>query len=158
MTFTRFLDAQRKQYPKALEEIKNGKKKSHWIWYIFPQIKGLGFSKKSNYYGIVTLDDAKEYLENKVLGSRLVEISKALLEIEGKTAIEIFGRIDARKVQSSMTLFLCANPDMEVFRQVLKKYYDGKLDESTLKIIEGEIHGPRKIFRKIRRTKRRTVY
>ena len=129
---SRFLTAQEKSYPNALEEVKKGKKTSHWIWYIFPQIKGLGYSPTSNYYGIEDLDEAKEYLENDTLHNRLIEISQALLNLHGLSAHEIFGSIDAQKVKSSMTLFHIANPNEEVFKQVLDKYYDGVLDENTI--------------------------
>ena len=128
----RFLDAQEDVYPVALKEIRNGGKRSHWIWYIFPQIEGLGQSYASHYYGIEDIEEAKAYLQQPILKQRLLEISNALLEVEGKTSFEIFGTLDAIKVQSSMTLFHITNPEEEVFKQVLDKYYDGTLDGNTI--------------------------
>lgn len=128
----RFLEAQENMYQQALQEVKNGRKTSHWIWYIFPQIEGLGQSYMSHYYGIENIEEAKAYLQQPLLRRRLLEISKALLEVEGKTSFEIFGTLDAVKVQSSMTLFHMTCPKEEVFKQVLDKYYDGVLDENTL--------------------------
>lgn len=128
----RFLEAQETTYQQALQEVKNGRKTSHWIWYIFPQIEGLGQSYASHYYGIEDIEEAKAYLQQPILKQRLLEISSALLEVEGKTSFEIFGTLDAIKVQSSMTLFHITNPEEEVFKQVLDKYYDGTLDENTI--------------------------
>lgn len=101
----RFLDAQERDYRTALAEIKNGRKQSHWMWYIFPQIDGLGFSSTAKFYAIKDLTEAKNYFAHPVLGERLVEISKAMLEIEGKTANQILGSPDDMKLKSSMTLF-----------------------------------------------------
>ena len=128
----RFLEAQETTYQQALQEVKSGRKTSHWIWYIFPQIEGLGQSYASHYYGIEDIEEAKAYLQQPILKQRLLEISNALLEVEGKTSFEIFGTLDAIKVQSSMTLFHITNPEEEVFKQVLDKYYDGTLDENTI--------------------------
>ena len=128
----RFLEAQETTYQQALQEVKNGRKTSHWIWYIFPQIEGLGQSYASHYYGIEDIEEAKAYLQQPILKQRLLEISSALLEVEGKNSFEIFGTLDAIKVQSSMTLFHITNPEEEVFKQVLDKYYDGTLDENTI--------------------------
>jgi uncharacterized protein (DUF1810 family) len=128
----RFLEAQETTYQQALQEVKSGRKTSHWIWYIFPQIEGLGQSYASHYYGIEDIEEAKAYLQQPLLKQRLLEISNALLEVEGKTSFEIFGTLDAIKVQSSMTLFHITNPEEEVFKQVLDKYYDGTLDENTI--------------------------
>ena len=127
----RFLEAQETTYQQALQEVKSGRKTSHWIWYIFPQIEGLGQSYASHYYGIEDIEEAKAYLQQPILKQRLLEISNALLEVEGKTSFEIFGTLDAIKVQSSMTLFHITNLE-EVFKQVLDKYYDGTLDENTI--------------------------
>lgn len=107
----RFIEAQKNTYNRALQEIKNGQKESHWIWYIFPQIRGLGHSERANYYAIEDIEEATNYLKNPILYARLIEISKALLEVEEKTAIEILGYVDAMKVKSSMTLFHLANPE-----------------------------------------------
>lgn len=128
----RFLEAQETTYQQALQEVKSGRKTSHWIWYIFPQIEGLGQSYASHYYGIEDIEEAKSYLQQPILKQRLLEISSALLEVEGKNSFEIFGTLDAIKVQSSMTLFHITNPEEEVFKQVLDKYYDGTLDENTI--------------------------
>lgn len=131
----RFLDAQEHSYNVALSEISNGRKYSHWIWYIFPQLRGLGSSYMSNYYGISSLDEARAYLDNPILMSRLIEISTALLKYDNvKTAEEILGPIDARKVCSSMTLFDLVMPN-SVFSQVLDAFYDGHRDGLTLRLL-----------------------
>lgn len=132
----RFLDAQKFSYEQALTEIKSGKKRTHWIWYIFPQLKGLGHSFYSDLYGINGMKEAEEYIADPVLRSRLAEISQALLEVKGLTAEEILGHVDAMKVRSSMTLFRTVAPDMEVFDRVLKKYYNGEPDRQTEKMLE----------------------
>ena len=130
----RFLKAQESSYPIALNEIKNGRKRSHWIWYIFPQLAELGRSSKAKYYGIKDINEAIKYLENNILNTRLIEISETLLLIND-TAVHIFGRIDAMKVKSCMTLFHMANPENEVFSKVIDKFYDGKYDNITINII-----------------------
>lgn len=131
----RFLDAQEHSYNVSLSEISNGRKSSHWIWYIFPQLRGLGHSSVSNYYGISSLDEARAYLDNPILRSRLIEISTALLKYANvKTAEEILGPIDARKVCSSMTLFDLVMPN-NVFSQVLDAFYDGHRDGFTLRLL-----------------------
>lgn len=134
----RFLQAQDNEYGgynDALQEVVNGYKCNHWIWYIFPQIKGLGFSYNSEFYGISGLEEAKAYLEHKILGKRLMEITNALLRHEGKTVREIFGSIDAMKVKSSMTLFDLVAPN-DIFVSVLEKFYEGQGCELTLKRFE----------------------
>ncbi|MBE7169250.1 MAG: DUF1810 domain-containing protein [Williamsia sp.] len=131
----RFIDAQQTDYATALSEIKNGRKRSHWIWYIFPQIQGLGFSSTSKYYAIQDLEEAKSYLEHPQLGSRLVEISKALLELESNDAYRIFGTPDDLKLKSSMTLFAAVPGTDPVFQQVLEKFFKGVKDENTLRKI-----------------------
>ena len=135
---TRFLKAQEYDYNRALQEIRSGRKRSHWMWYIFPQIQGLGFSSTAQYYAIRDLNEAKEYLSHPVLGERLKEISSALLELEGLSASEIFGYPDDLKLRSSMTLFRLADLNCDIFEQVLEKYYDGKPDERTVSIVRGE--------------------
>lgn len=130
----RFVKAQEKMYDIALNEIKNGKKISHFMWYIFPQLKGLGYSDISNYYGISGLDEAKEYLEDEILGNRLYNITLELLKIEEDNPINIFGNVDALKLKSSMTLFDIVSDD-EIFYDVLKKYYGGKKDERTIALL-----------------------
>lgn len=128
----RFLEAQNHAYLKALEEIRSGKKTSHWMWYVFPQLKGLGKSDMAQFYGIENLQEAEDYLAHPVLGKHLVAISEALLNIEGRTATEIFGTPDDLKLRSSMTLFAMADKTIPVFRAVLEKYFDGIADEKTV--------------------------
>ena len=130
----RFVKAQEKMYDIALNEIKNGKKISHFMWYIFPQLKGLGYSEISNYYGISGLEEAKEYLEDEILGNRLYNITLELLKIDEDDPINIFGNVDALKLKSSMTLFDIVSAD-EIFYDVLKKYYGGKKDERTIALL-----------------------
>ena len=132
----RFIEAQKNTYNRALQEIKNGKKESHWIWYIFPQIRGLGHSERANYYAIEDIEEATNYLKNHILYARLIEISKALLEVEEKTAIEILGYVDAMKVKSSMTLFHLANSEEKTYIEVLNKYYQGEKDEKTIQLLQ----------------------
>ena len=135
----RFLKAQENSYNMALNEIKTGRKKSHWIWYIFPQLSGLGRSSVAEYYGIKDIDEAIKYLENETLRSRLIEISEALFQIDD-TAVNILGSIDAKKVKSCMTLFHEADPSEEIFSKVIDKFYGGKYDNMTLDIIKrGEL-------------------
>lgn len=132
----RFIDAQEGRYKNALQEIKIGYKSSHWMWYVFPQIKGLGRSSTSIFYSIGSLDEAEEYLNNSILSERLIEISNALISLDKEDAKEIFGSTDAMKLKSSMTLFsLCSNTD-PVFSRVLKKYYGGKKSWRTVKLTE----------------------
>ena len=121
MSTTRFKEAQERfvGYEKALEEIRQGEKKSHWIWYIFPQLRGLGRSHNSEYYGIASLDEAKEYLGDPVLKQRLLEISEALLEHKGQDIHRIMGGIDAKKLCSSTTLFEVAGRDGEGGKRLL---------------------------------------
>jgi uncharacterized protein (DUF1810 family) len=131
----RFLEAQEKDYSAALTEIRAGRKRSHWMWYIFPQIAGLGASSTTKFYAVKDLAEAGDYLRHPVLGKRLMEISGVLLEIEDRTAHEIFGSPDDRKLKSSMTLF-ASLPDADpVFQKVLDKYYGGERDARTLEII-----------------------
>lgn len=131
----RFLEAQKNDYAIALSEISSGKKRSHWMWYIFPQIAGLGFSSTSKFYAIKDISEAEEYLNHSILGKRLIEISEALLNVKNKTASEIFGSPDDMKLKSSMTLFGAVESANEVFQKVLDKYFGGKKDEKTLGII-----------------------
>ena len=130
----RFLDAQEQMYGMALAEVKRGKKLSHWIWYIFPQLKGLGKSGNSHYYGIDNLEEAKAYLQHPVLGTRLREITTTFLELSGVNAKDVFGYLDAMKVRSCMTLFNEVSED-DLFRRVLERYYSGLADEKTLTIL-----------------------
>ena len=132
---SKFLKAQEWNYKNALTEITNGHKTSHWIWYIFPQLKALGRSANAQYYGIENLDEAKEYLADEILRERLLEISKALLELENNDVEYIMGSsIDAVKLQSSMTLFHLAETTCEIFTKVLEKYFGGQLDSKTVEL------------------------
>lgn len=131
----RFLNAQQGDYAAALAEVRRGRKTSHWMWYIFPQIAGLGQSSTARYYSIRDLEEAREYYAHPVLGQRLREISGALLELRGSDPVAVFGGIDSMKLKSSMTLFAVAAPDDPLFQQVLDKYYGGEQDTLTLRIL-----------------------
>lgn len=135
---SRFVKAQQYDYDQALREIRSGRKRSHWMWYIFPQIQGLGFSSTAQYYAIRDLQEAKDYLAHPVLGPRLREISSALLSLEGLSAHEIFGFPDDLKLRSCMTLFRLADLEDSLFEQVLEKYYDGIPDSKTVDIVRGQ--------------------
>lgn len=132
---SRFIKVHQSDYQRALSEIKNGKKVSHWMWYIFPQIKGLGRSSISEYYGIQDLNEAKAYLADPILGKHLIEICEALLSLDTNDAAEVMGRPDDRKLKSSMTLFDAATESLNVFQMVLDKYYQGKKDYRTLRML-----------------------
>lgn len=132
----RFRKAQRNAYSDALEEIRNGHKESHWMWYIFPQVKGLGFTETSRFYAISCLDEAKEYLKDESLRNHLLEISTALLDLPVSDAYAVMGSPDDKKLRSSMTLFATAEPECDVFQQVLDKFFDGKKDQMTMDILE----------------------
>ncbi len=129
---SRFLKAQERDYHTALEEIKAGHKSSHWIWYIFPQLEALGFSPTAKFYGIADLDEARAYLWNNLLRTRLLTISQALLDLPSNDIDAIMGYPDNLKLCSSMTLFHLAEPDCDIFQKVLDKYFDGKPDEKTI--------------------------
>jgi uncharacterized protein (DUF1810 family) len=131
----RFLDAQTRDYATALTEIKSGRKRSHWMWYIFPQIDGLGYSEMAKRYAIPDLPEAAAYLAHSTLGPRLIEISEALLTLPGTDANEVMGSPDDLKLRSSMTLFSLVPGADRVFEAVLKKYFDGQKDPATLQII-----------------------
>lgn len=131
----RFIDAQNTTYERALSEIKNGRKQSHWMWYIFPQIQGLGFSETSKFYAIRNLNEAEEYLKNPILCTRLVRICEELLKLEGNNATKIFGSPDDLKLKSSMTLFSSLQNAHPVFQSVLAKFFNGMNDAKTLQII-----------------------
>lgn len=131
----RFLEAQETTYNEALSEITKGKKQSHWMWFVFPQIAGLGFTDYNVFYAIKNLEEATQYLQHPVLGKRLIEISKAVLEINGKTANEIFGKPDDRKLKSCMTLFAQISDTDPIFQKVLDKYYQGTKDEKTMQLL-----------------------
>jgi uncharacterized protein (DUF1810 family) len=131
----RFLDAQDGVYEQALAEIRSGRKRSHWMWFIFPQYDGLGFSEMSKLYAIRSHDEAKAYLEHPVLGGRLVGCVEAVLAIEKRSASEIFGSPDDLKLRSSATLFAAVSPAGSVFEQLLDKFFHGTRDERTLRLI-----------------------
>ena len=130
----RFINAQEASYEIALSEIKSGRKKSHWMWYIFPQVQGLGFSETSKFYAIKDIGEAKAFLEHPVLGERLVRICNALLHLESDNAHNIFGSPDDLKLRSSMTLFSSLNIN-PVFQKLLEKFFNGIKDDKTLQII-----------------------
>lgn len=132
----RYISAQGAGYPVALAEIKQGKKESHWMWYIFPQIKGLGCTETSDFYAIQDLNEAESFLNHPVLGSRLVKITNALLVPERNDASDIFGFPDDMKLKSSMTLFASLFNPNPVFHAVLEKFFSGKKDEETLRIMK----------------------
>jgi uncharacterized protein (DUF1810 family) len=131
----RFLDAQEDTYSDALAELKAGKKRTHWMWFVFPQVAGLGNSPMAVRYAINRRKEAQDYLGHPLLGSRLRECAEALLSVQGKTANEIMGFPDDLKLKSSMTLFAALSNADPVFRQVLERYYQGEQDEKTLQIL-----------------------
>lgn len=132
----RFVDAQLRDYETALSEIKSGRKRSHWMWYIFPQIQGLGFSATSRYYSIKNKEEAEAFLQHPVLGKRLIMICDALLSLPTNNAHSIFGSPDDVKLKSCATLFASLPNTNPVFEAVLQKFFDGKKDESTLRILK----------------------
>ena len=121
-------------YPIALKEIQNGEKESHWMWYIFPQLRGLGRSQMAYTYGINGLEEAKAYLDHPVLSAQLIELSEALLKHKNQDIENILGDIDAMKLRSSMTLFALISEENSVFHQVLDCFHDGKMDKQTIKL------------------------
>ena len=131
----KFVSAQARDYDTALAEIRSGYKRRHWMWYIFPQLQGLGFSPTAQYYGIRDLEQAKDYMAHPVLGPRLVEISGALLSLPGSNPSAVMGYPDDLKLCSCMTLFELAAPDEPVFGRVLEKYYGGRRDRMTLNLL-----------------------
>ncbi|RDC65953.1 DUF1810 domain-containing protein [Adhaeribacter pallidiroseus] len=134
----RFITAQEKDYPIALAEIKRGRKQSHWMWYIFPQIQGLGYSETSRVYAITNIPEAEAYVKHPVLGKRLIEICEALLLLTSNNATAIFGNPDDLKLKSSMTLFSQIPNAHPVFQKVLAKFFHGTKDLKTLQIIESQ--------------------
>ena len=132
---SRFVKAQETDYERALSEIRSGHKRSHWIWYIFPQIAGLGFSSTAQYYAIRDRKEAADYLKNDLLRERLVEISEALLQLESNDAGDVMGYPDDLKLRSSMTLFHEVVPEIDVFQKVLDKFFEGKPDQRTIELL-----------------------
>ena len=135
MDLDRFVDAQDGTYEQALGELRRGRKTGHWMWWIFPQVAGLGMSSTSLAYAVRDLAEATAYLQHDVLGPRLLECCRALLDLDGVSAERVLGTIDAVKLRSSMTLFAHADPDQPVFRDVLGRYYDGDEDERTVALL-----------------------
>ncbi len=136
----RFLEAQNREYAgykQALEEVRSGRKRTHWIWYIFPQVKGLGYSQMANFYGIKDREEGEDYLLHPTLNDRIHEISSALLQHKGKAAIDILGSIDSMKVRSSMTLFDELSPN-DVFGKVLDTFFNGERDQRTIELLDEE--------------------
>jgi uncharacterized protein (DUF1810 family) len=131
----RFLAAQRGSYEHALAEIASGRKRSHWMWYVFPQFTGLGMSATSRKYAIASLAEAEAYLRHEVLGPRLVACPDAALAVEGRSAREIFGSPDDLKLRSSATLFAQVSPEGSVFHRLLEKYFGGEPDAATLRLL-----------------------
>jgi uncharacterized protein (DUF1810 family) len=134
---SRFLVAQDETYREVIDELKRGKKTGHWIWFIFPQVAGLGESETSDYYSIASVDEADAYLAHPVLGRRLIECANLVINIDGKTAEQIFGAVDAMKFCSSMTLFGQMDGGDTVFQSALDRYFGGVPDSNTLGILDG---------------------
>jgi uncharacterized protein (DUF1810 family) len=132
----RFVQAQQRDYDRAISEIRSGRKRSHWMWYIFPQFDGLGVSSTSIRYAIKSVAEAEAYLRHPVLGPRLLESAKAALEIEGRSAFEVFGTPDDMKLQSCATLFATVSPAGSVFQQLLDRYFGGEPDHRTLSLLD----------------------
>ena len=127
----RFVDAQAQTYDQALAELRAGRKRTHWMWFVLPQLAGLGRSAMAQRFGLRDLDETRAYLEHPVLGRRLVECARALTALDTADPVEVLGEIDAQKLRSSMTLFALAAPEEPVFREVLDHYFGGELDEAT---------------------------
>jgi uncharacterized protein (DUF1810 family) len=122
-------------YERAVAELRQGRKTSHWMWFVFPQIAGLGHSPTSRLYAISSLEEARAYLAHPVLGPRLAECAEIVCGVDGRSAEQIFGRIDAQKLRSSATLFALADPATQVFQRVLDQYFDGVHDPATEELI-----------------------
>jgi uncharacterized protein (DUF1810 family) len=131
----RFLSAQKPVYDRVLSEIRSGRKRTHWMWFIFPQLDGLGFSSTARHYAIKSIDEAEAYLNHPLLGPRLRECADAVLAVEGRSASEIFGYPDDLKLKSCATLFACVSNSGSEFERILEKYYDGQRDAKTLVLL-----------------------
>ena len=131
----RFLEAQIEAYDEAMLELASGRKESHWIWYVFPQITGLGKSEKAQFYSIQNLEEAQAYLEHSVLGSRLIKACEILINLEDRAIDEIMGFPDDLKLQSSMTLFELVDNQNSIFSEIINIYFDGERDTNTIEII-----------------------
>ena len=136
INLNRFISAQETIYPLVIKELQNGKKTSHWMWFIFPQIEGLGQSSTAKYYSIKSINEAKEYIDHPILGKRLLECSNIILKIGCGSVEDIFGYPDYLKLKSCMTLFNYAAPKQKVFADVLNKYFAGEQDEQTISILQ----------------------
>jgi uncharacterized protein (DUF1810 family) len=132
---TRFVGAQEGVFEQALAEIRAGRKRSHWMWYVFPQFKGLGSSPTSIEYAIGSVEEAQAYLAHPILGPRLMQCAEAALQIEGLSALEVFGSPDDMKLRSSATLFAAVSSDGSVFHRLIDKYFDGKPDARTIELL-----------------------
>ena len=132
----RFVQAQQDDHEQALAEIRSGRKRSHWMWYIFPQLHGLGFSSTAQYYAIKSIEEARAYLAHPILGPRLLQCAEAVVGVEGRSATEIFGSPDDLKLRSCATLFASVSPAGSVFDRLLEKYYGGERDVKTLQLLE----------------------
>ena len=132
----RFVSAQEKSYDTALQEIRTGRKRSHWMWYIFPQIAGLGHSQTARYYAIKDMEEARAYMKHEILGKNLIEISQALLQTPSSDPGEVMGWPDDMMLKSSMTLFLLAAPECNVFQKVLDIFFHGEKDKNTIRILK----------------------
>lgn len=133
---SRFVLAQRDSFELALAEIKSGRKASHWMWFIFPQLRGLGRSEMAHHYGITGTDEAQAYLAHAILGPRLIAICEAALSVDGKSATEIFGSPDDMKLRSCATLFAHVSEANSVFHRILETYFDGKVDPTTVQLLQ----------------------
>lgn len=133
---SRFVTAQARIYDEVLAELRSGQKRTHWMWFIFPQIEGLGYSATSRHYAIKSEEEARQYLQHPVLGKRLLECAETVLNIQGRSASDIFGYPDDLKLRSSMTLFAYVTPPQSVFARVLDKYFQGKRDTLTVSRLE----------------------
>jgi len=131
----RFVHAQEEDYEQALSEIRSGRKRSHWMWYVFPQFDGLGASWSSKHYSVKSVAEARAYLAHPVLGRRLVECAEATLRVDGRSAAEIFGSPDDMKLRSCATLFAHVSPEGSVFHRIIDTYFQGKPDDRTLRLI-----------------------
>lgn len=132
----RFLDAQALTYETALRELQAGEKRSHWMWFIFPQLRGLGHSDRAQFFGITSLEEALAYLADPILGRRLRECVAALIKLPGQSAEEVLGSVDALKLRSSLTLFRIAAPGDAIFQSALEQYFQNKMDPRTIELLE----------------------
>ena len=132
---TRFVQAQERDYEQAMAEIRSGRKRSHWMWYIFPQFEGLGSSATARHYAIKSIAEAEAYLRHAIFGPRLLESARAVVALEGRSASEVFGSPDDMKLRSSATLFASISPAGSVFEQVIDKYFGGERDDRTIDLL-----------------------